>query len=137
MKIDDPITANILTEKISATIPFKVYLGKPLLKISKKDGHKTDPKTAFEVDWAGYSGDEGGIMFALKNSLENGEMYVTSITHIKIDPEHPLAAEIEAYQQERTMKLAIQDSKGFLKEFVTERSPKPKSKRRKRGFGQL
>jgi hypothetical protein len=136
MKIDDPIAANILTVKISDAIPFQAFLGKSLLKISERDGHKTDSETPFDIDWAAYSGDEGGIMCALKNTLENGEMYVASITQIKIDPEHPLAPEIESYQQERIKKLAIQNRGEFFAELL-ERSPKPKSKSRKRGFGQL
>jgi hypothetical protein len=135
MKIDDPIAANILTERISATIPFKVYLGKPLLKISEKDGHKTNSNTVFNVDWVGYSGNEGGIMCALKDALGNEEMYVVSITHIKVDPEHPLIAEIEAYQQERVIRLAIQDRGGFSAELL-KRSP-TRRKSNKKGFGQI
>jgi len=137
MKIDDPVAASILTEKLSVTAPFKAYLGKPLLKISERDGHKTDATTPFMVDWVGYSGDEGGIMCALKSVLETGEMYVVSITHIKIDSEHPLIAEIEAYQLERTIKLALKNSRGFSSELVNQKLPKGKRKTTKKGFGQF
>jgi len=133
MKIDDPVTANILTAKIFDTIPFKAYLGKPLLKLSERDGYKTDASTPFTVDWVGYSGDEGGIMCSLKDTLETTQMYVTSITHVKIDPEHPLIAEIEAYQEERTIKLAIQARGGFSAELLKRSLTKRKSN--KKGFG--
>ena len=34
------------------------------------------------------------------------EALLVSITHLRIDPRHPLAREIRAYQKERTRKLA-------------------------------
>ena len=123
MQIDDYRAAKALTEKISANLPIRAYLGKALLKRAESGGKKVDPKIPYTIEWVGYSGDEGGIMCTLKESPNEGEKLVTSITHIKIDPEHPLALEILMYQQERTMRLAIQDRGGFGSELLKMRSP--------------
>lgn len=56
-----------------------------------------------------------------------------SITHLKIDPTHPLAAEVQAYQRQRIRKLMLQDSRGFTAELMTI-EPR-KSKKRSKGFG--
>jgi len=135
MQIDNFEVGRALTEKLSANLPIQAYLGKALIKMYEDKGEKIDLKSLHTIEWVGYSGDEGGIMCALKKEVTSKEKFVTSITHLKIDPNHPLAPEIEAYQQNRTMRLAIQDRGGFAAELLSKRSLKPKSK--KKGFGNL
>jgi hypothetical protein len=136
MGIDDYLTAQALTEKISANLPITAYLAKNYIKRSAAQGEILDPKTPYTVEWVGYSGDEGGIMCAIKESIQNNKKLVSSITHLIIDPNHPLAPEIEVYQQTRIMKLALQDRGGFAAELLKPQ-PKDKQKKRRKGFGNL
>jgi hypothetical protein len=83
------------------------------------------------VDWVKYSGDVGGINCAFEYSI-GGERYAVSLTHLKIDPEHPLAQEVIAYQQRRVRLLKLQDRGGFAADLLANTN---QQKRRKGGFG--
>ncbi|WP_278560020.1 hypothetical protein [Fischerella thermalis] len=50
----------------------------------------------FFIEHVKYSGDIGGIMCVLASNPEEKEHYVVSITHLIIDPSHPLAAEVQS-----------------------------------------
>jgi hypothetical protein len=52
-----------------------------------------------------YIGDEGGIMCDITPDGSTN-VVLCSLTHVEIPNDHPLAAEIQAYQQTRTQKLA-------------------------------
>jgi hypothetical protein len=97
MQIDNLEEAQDLCDRLEATIPFSVRVGKKLLKTMLDGGNKVTLDDVFTVDWVKYSGDMGGINCAFEHS-SNKERYVVSLTHLKIEPEHPLAAEVTAYQ---------------------------------------
>jgi hypothetical protein len=98
MQIDNYEEAIALTEKLEATLPIKVRASKYFRKMLKERGEKATPEQEFIVELVKYSGDAGGIMCSLTANPEQKEQYVISITHLKIDPNHPLAEEVEAYQ---------------------------------------
>ncbi len=52
-----------------------------------------------------YMGDEGGIMCEITPDGSKNAV-LCSLTHVEISGDHPLASEIQAYQQTRTRKLA-------------------------------
>ncbi|MEH2306844.1 hypothetical protein [Nostoc sp.] len=135
MRIDDYNAAKALTEKLKENLPIKARAGKEFLKTLKQKGVNADPDREFEIDFVGYSGDEGGIMCGLKepNNPESKEQYVSSITHLKIDSNHPLAAEVQTYQRQRIRKLMLQDARGFKAELMTLEPAK--NKNRSKGFG--
>ncbi|MEH2415422.1 hypothetical protein [Nostoc sp.] len=135
MRIDDYNAAKALTEKLKESLPIKTRAGKEFLKTLKQKGEEADPDREFEIDFVAYSGDEGGIMCGLKepNNPESEEKYFASLTHLKIDSDHPLAAEVQAYQRQRIRKLMLQDSRGFKAELMTI-EPR-KNKNRGKGFG--
>ncbi|OUL21986.1 hypothetical protein [Nostoc sp. 106C] len=135
MRIDDYSAAKALTEKLKESLPIKARAGKEFLKTLKQKGEDADPDREFEIDFVGYSGDEGGIMCGLKepNNPESKEKYVSSITHLKIDPNHPLASEVQAYQRQRIRKLILQNEAGFAAELMTIEPAK--KKKRGKGFG--
>jgi hypothetical protein len=138
MQIDDYKAARALTKKLSDHLPIKAYAGKRMAKMLQEQGKKVDLKNPYIIESVNYSGDTGGIMCTLEMKPEDGEMYVISITHLKIDPDHPLAPEIKAYQNHRITMLKIQDQKGFAAELLQRRSLNPKStkpKSTKKGFG--
>jgi len=135
VRIDDYNAAKALTEKLKENLPIKARAGKEFLKTLKQKGENADPNREFEIDFVGYSGDEGGIMCGLKvpDNPESKEKYVSSITHLKIDPNHPLASEVQAYQRQRIRKLRLQNEAGFAAELMVI-EPKNQKKSGK-GFG--
>jgi hypothetical protein len=135
MQIDNYVAAKALTEKMSANLPITVYLHQKVLKSLREQGDTVDTKTPYSVRKVSYSGDSGGIMCFLGKTTEDGESYVFSLTYLKVDPSHPLAPEIEAYQQHRRRKLAIDHSRGFAAMILNQRSTPPKSKKSPKGFG--
>ena len=130
MQIDNYEQAIALTEKLKAALPCRVRPGKQLLQAIKD---KTISATTWlEVDSVMYSGDMGGIMVNLQPGNDpKGEVYSTSLTHVVVDPEHELAAEIQAYQKQRIRRLKLQDRGGFAAELASRK----KSRKRKSGKG--
>ncbi|AFY46830.1 hypothetical protein Nos7524_0931 [Nostoc sp. PCC 7524] len=135
MRIDDYNAAKALVEKLKESLPIKARAGKEFLKRLKKQGENADTDREFEIDFVGYSGDEGGIMCGLKepNNPEIKEKYVSSITHLEIDPNHPLASEVQAYQRQRIRKLMLQNEAGFAAELMVIEPAK--KKKQSKGFG--
>jgi hypothetical protein len=133
MKIDDRSVAIALTEKLKASLPMKVRPGKQFLRMLKEKGEIANPDKEYEVNSVLYSGDEGGISCALASDATDKTAYVVSITHLEIDSNHPLAAELKEYQKQRTRKLFLQDKGGFAKELLANQSVK--NKKRSSGFG--
>jgi hypothetical protein len=135
MQIDDYRAEQALTEKIKANLPIQVFPTKELVKGLKAQGKSIDATQTFNIQDVFYSGDMGGITCALENKPEDKEAFVVSITHLKVDPDHPLASEIEAYQRQRVSGLAIQNGREFAAEVLKQRSPQTKKKNSKKGFG--
>jgi hypothetical protein len=138
MTVDNYLEATELTKKLEASLPIKVKAGKEFIKMLKKRGEIVNPEKEFEVNWVAYSGDEGGIMCRLvsKNDNPEGEdkvQYVVSITHLKIDPNHPHAEEIATYQRERNRKLMLQNRGSLMTELMPLHSPK--KRKSSKGFG--
>jgi hypothetical protein len=137
MQIDNYQEAQALTARLEATIPFQVRAGKELLKTMRDRGDSMDANTWLIVDWVKYSGDIGGINCGLEVLPGQTEQrYVVSLTHLEIDPEHPLASEVKAYQRKRIQRLMLQDQGGFAAELLSGRR-NIKKKKPKKGFGQL
>ena len=134
MQIDDYGEGQALTDKINANLPMRAFPTKQLIQSLREQGQSIKPNQAYEIASALYSGDMGGITCALNNDMGDEERYVVSITHLKVDPEHPLASEIEAYQRKRIRMLAIQNSRGFAAELLASRPPATQKKSKKKGF---
>jgi hypothetical protein len=130
MQIDNLEAAQDLCDRLEATIPFTVRVGKQLLKTMLDGGNKVTLDDIFTVDWVKYSGDIGGINCAFEHAGK--ERYAVSLTHLKIDPAHPLADEVIAYQQRRVRLLKLQDRGGFAADLLANTN---QQKRRKGGFG--
>ncbi len=127
---------SVVSDGCKECFPFRVKAGKALLTTIRNNGEQVSTETEFSVGSVSYSGDIGGIQCALDpldGGPETGERYIVSITHLKIDPTHPLIEELQAYQDRRTRRLKLQDQKGFVSELlVIIESPKRKSSK---GFG--
>ena len=138
MQIDNFKEAQALTAQLEKTLPFQVRPGKEFLKMMRDRGEPVSDKTDIMVSSVLYTGDMGGINCTLE-SYSGGtlkEVFVISITHLVIDPQHPLAKEVNDYQQKRIRGLTLQNQVGFAAEFLSQRATS-KKKKRGRGFGEL
>lgn len=132
MQIDNYQEAQALTERLEATV---LRAGKELLKTMRDRGEPVSANTWLTVNLVKYSGDIGGINCGLEPSPEQTEQrYVVSLTHLEIDPQHPLASEVKAYQRQRIQRLMLQNQGGFAAELLAEQRNTQK-KKPKKGFG--
>lgn len=133
MMLDNYDVARALTEKLEASLPIKVRPGKEFLKMLKKQTEEANPDREYEVTKVMYAGDDGGIMCALASDVEAKQANIVSLTHLQIDPNHPLASEVQSYQRQRVRNLMLQNKGGFKAELLAPISLK--SKKRTKGFG--
>ena len=103
MSIDDPRQVRLLIEKMEASLPIPVRATPETLKIAETKGERYKPDHQFSIDKIFYTGDEGGIICFLKNELGKQTGLIRSLTHLRIDNDHPLAADIQSYQKKRSM----------------------------------
>lgn len=134
MQIDDHQEAIALTEKLQANLPIKARPTKELVKSLRSQGKSVSPNQEFSVNFVSYSGDLGGIMCAIGDNPEDKEVHVVSITHLKIAPDYPLAAEVQTYQQKRIRGLKLQNQPHFAAELLSQ-LPTVTQKKRSQGFG--
>ena len=137
MPIDDYVKTQALMKKLEANLPITARPGKPFLKMMQDRGKVISADHTLSIDSVIYAGDEGGILCAIAPEEQDQEAYAVSITFLRIDPKHPLAEEVQAYQKQRTQKLRLQKQRGFLA-FQAEAPPRGagKTRKRHRGFGQ-
>jgi hypothetical protein len=133
MSVDNYEMAIALTEKIKQNLPISAQPTKELVNNSKKQGATLQSQQTLIIDSVVYTGDEGGICCAIKLEGGSKSLLVASITHLVIDPTHPLAPEIQAYQQQRIRALKVQNSRSFMSE-MGRLSASPKRKKQG-GFG--
>ncbi|WP_017662205.1 hypothetical protein [Baaleninema simplex] len=113
MQIDNYEEAQKLTEKIKSHLPIDVTLTPAMCdRLNKQMGANLKKGQICQVNDVQYSGDMGGILCDLKmpESSDNFSA-LTSITHVRVTDDCPLADEIRSYQEKRTIRLAIQDRK--------------------------
>jgi hypothetical protein len=134
MSVDNYAEAIALTEKIEAHLPIIAYPSKPYLKLMKQQGERVSSNQELVIDSVMYTGDEGGICCAIQPQAADKQVYVVSITHLEVDPLHPLAPEIQQYQRQRTRTLMQQNSRGFMAEMRQLSEPKKKQGKGDRGF---
>lgn len=131
--IDNYETAIALTNKIKASLPFRVQATKRSLKTFQDKQPNVTIKDWFTVTSALYTGDEGGIILGLKPFGDGKSAVLISITHLVIDPEYEFAEEIQQYQQERVGRLAMVNGQGFAAEVLAGKNKIRRPKRK--GFG--
>lgn len=125
--IDELVETRQLFLDMEASLPIAVRFNEQGLKGLKAQGGEVSYKDdVYLIDSLLYSGDMGGILCTVATK-KGKSLTVISITHLKVDPKHPLAGRIKEYQKKRTLSLAIANS-------GTKRAA-AKPKRNKRGFG--
>ncbi len=100
-------TETELIEEMEAHLPIPVYPSRELCQLLRDQGKDTKMKTELEVTKVFHSGDTGGIMCSIIE--EDSEVYVVSLTHLRIKPDHPLHREISLYQRKRIRRIIRQN----------------------------
>jgi hypothetical protein len=104
--IDNPSTVARLIEQMQGHLPIPAFPTKEIVRILRRGGVKVSVDRALSVKRVFYAGDEGGIICDVTPSPGAKEVYVVSLTHLRIAPIHPLFAPILAYQRERVRRIA-------------------------------
>lgn len=136
MPVDNYQVAIALTEKIKAQLPITAEPTQIYLQQMKKQGTHSAQGQKFAIDSVLYMGDEGGICCGLRPEATDKQVCIVSITHLVVDPDHPLAPEIQDYQRQRIRAIKLQNSRGFLAEMQRLSPPATSPKKKgKEGFG--
>jgi hypothetical protein len=102
-----PPKAQELVKEIEAHLPLPVYPTPELAQSLRQKGVAVRIDEALQVTSVLDSGEMGGIMCAIE-SKNKKDVFMISLTHLRIGPGHPLKARIEAYQRARVRKLSRQ-----------------------------
>jgi hypothetical protein len=104
--IDDYAKAMELMHKMEAHLPIPAHATGALIRLMRDKGIKLARDQELQIQDVFYFGDEGGISCNVTPSRDAKEVLIASLTHLRIDPRHPLAREIRVYQRERTRGIA-------------------------------
>ncbi len=93
-----------LLATLEAAVPFNVDLTSELLATLKQSPSCGVLERRQTVSQLSYMGDEGGIMCHIQPPNDANPI-VTSITHVRVPPYLPFAADVADYQKHRVKKL--------------------------------
>ena len=110
--IDDQKEAAQLLQDMQEQLPIRVRPTRQLSETLKRSGTELRSDEEMQIESLLYLGDEGGIACGLKWPGAGKNAVVVSLTHVRVDNGHPLAARIETYQSTRSMKIAMMNSAG-------------------------
>ena len=126
--IDNYIEAMEIVRKMNAQLPIPACPTTTFIHAMSDNGIKVTSDQNLQIESVLYLADEGGIGCAVRLSEQQENPIIASLTHIRVKASHPLAKEIEAYQIERTRKLAQANRHRQPTQFTV----KPRRKRKKR-----
>ncbi len=106
--IDDYDKAMDLLHKMEAQLPIQAKPTSVYVRVMRDRGVKVKRTQLLKIRSLVYSGDEGGILCDVTPSREAKQVQLVSLTHLEINPHHPLAREIRDYQRTRAKKLKKQ-----------------------------
>ena len=104
--IDDPLTVTRLMEQMQGHLPMPAFPTKEIVRTLRRGGVKVSVDRALSVNRVFYLDDEGGIACDVTPSRDAKEVFVVSLTHLRVSPQHPLFRPILAYQLERVRRIA-------------------------------
>lgn len=107
--IDNPGTVARLLEQLEDQLPIPAFPTKELVRILRRGGVKASVDRALSITRVVYARDEGGICCDVTPSRAK-EVFIVSLTHLRLAPHHPLFPAVVAYQRERVRRLAIADA---------------------------
>jgi hypothetical protein len=102
--IDDEKEVYELIAALNEHLPMRAYATPRLVQAVRQGGTDINVNDTVKIDSVLYLGDEGGIACAI--GLWGGKtVVVTSLTHLRMDRNHPLAERIQVYQLRRSQRL--------------------------------
>jgi len=105
--LDDPERTSRLLAALKAALPFEVHLTPPLARLLREQQVVLPAGGRQTVSAVSYLGDEGGIVCHIVPP-DGGKAAIVSLTHVRVPPSMPLAAEVLRYQKHRVKKLRKQ-----------------------------
>ncbi len=105
--IDDKSQVAALMRQMEVALPIPAEMTSRLVHALRDQGMRVRKRSVL-IQHIFYHGDEGGISCDITPSREAKEVCIVSLTHLRIPPKHPLAADIRAYQRARREKLMRQ-----------------------------
>jgi len=93
-----------LIEEMERYLPIPVYASKELQQLLRKQGKDMDINTELKITKVFDSGDAGGIVCSILE--ENDQVFIVSLTHIKVKSNHPLSDKILDYQKQRIKSIS-------------------------------
>jgi hypothetical protein len=100
-------TAIELIKEIEAHLPLHVYPTPETAQSLQQKDKDVRADEVLQVTSVLDSGEMGGILCAIE-SKDKENVFMISLTHLRIGADHPLKTRIEAYQRDRVRKLARQ-----------------------------
>ena len=97
------------------------------MRVLREQGVRAARNQELQIKRVFYLGDGGGIACDVTPSQDAKEATVVSITHLRVDPRHPLAHEIRAYQMKRNRGIAQSGGSAGSRRFAA----RPRRKRRR------
>jgi hypothetical protein len=107
--IENPGTVAVLLEQMQDQLPIPAFPTKEIVRILRRGGVKASTDRALSIKRVFYGGDEAGIVCDVTPSRAK-EVFIVSLTHLRITQHHPLFAAIVAYQRVRVRRLAAADA---------------------------
>ena len=107
--IDNPTTVARLLEQMHDHLPIPSVSDQGDRRTLRRGGVKASVDRAISMKHVFYAGDEAGIACDVTPSRDAKSVVLVSLTHLRIAPDHPLFAPIQAYQRERVRRLAAAD----------------------------
>src|SRR4051794_16619916 len=102
--LDDPGRTSRLLAALKAALPFEGHLTPPLARLFRERRVVLPAGYRQTVSAVSYLGDAGGIVCHLVPP-DGGDVAFVFLTHVRVPPPMPLAAEVLRYQKHRVKKL--------------------------------
>jgi hypothetical protein len=109
--IDNEKEAYELIEALNQHLPMRAFATPSLVQSLRGETADIKVNDGVKIDSLLYLGDAGGVACSI--GLHDGEtVLIVSITQLRIDNDHPLAARIQAYQLRRSQRLESRENRG-------------------------
>jgi len=128
--IDDYAKAMELMRKMEAHLPIPAHVTAVCRRALRERGAKIAPDQELQIKHVFYLGDEGGIACDITPSSDAKEVYIVSLTHLRVPNGHPLAQEIRTYQRERARRIARSGGSIGVSRLTMRRLKRRKKRRR-------
>src|SRR5579859_3027588 len=99
--IDNPGTVARLVEQMKEHLPIAAFPTKQLVRTLRREGVKASTDRALSITRVFYAGDEGGIVCDVTPGRGAKEVFIVSLTHLRLTQHHALCSAVVAYQRER------------------------------------